>query len=271
MSRISGRSALTRRRKLISRGLLGDVTYTPDYSPAVEHYGPLPDSAGWEHVRSLLREKTPVTIVASGDNILAAPAVNAGDRNCVERLATYLRQQRSRAYDVIMNSAVHGDTLSRLLKYWSFRVRRFHPQIVLLSLGMNDAKAGIEGLPLFVTQLADLQSRLAEEQLAPVIFVPHPINFGLSPQRQALPEYAAAICQWSESAGYATLDLWSHWQRHWPTKEKLLPWLVDERLHLSAAGHGEIADWLEHSLGDFSLAETEPQAHDSNGSEFTNP
>lgn len=90
-----------------------------------------------EGIKNLLDSQDPVTYLFMGDSITHGVLTNGYD-NVPELFEKYLREQ-GRQQDVVINTGVANATVSTTLDQIDKRLNQFHPDVVMVMLGTNDA------------------------------------------------------------------------------------------------------------------------------------
>lgn len=90
-----------------------------------------------EDITNLLNSQDPVTYLFMGDSITHG-VLTSGYDNVPELFEKYLREQ-GRQQDVVINTGVSNATVSTTLDQIDRRLNQFHPDVVMVMLGTNDA------------------------------------------------------------------------------------------------------------------------------------
>lgn len=294
---LKSRDAQSRRRRLLHRGLLGELDQQPDDAedsalidaaesgydeeeaaeraaravlsgrdswanrqedviderdspPAVlkaARESPQRD-AGLATIQTLLRGTRPVTWVFTGDNVIQGACCTEGWRSCVEIFSERVRSELRRGWDVIINTGVSGDTASQLLATWKRRVSRYRPEVVVISLGINDCKSGVAGREDFRRTMREILERIRTEGAIPLVILPHPVYLPATRQRADLRAYVEILRQELAREEVPGVDHWSDWLQHWPDLEATRSRLFDGRIQLNADAHRHLAGLLFQTL-----------------------
>lgn len=78
---------------------------------------------------------------AIGDSITQASAYPQGWNGYVQQFINSLREDYGRNKDVFINLAVLGDTTTEEAYYANQRIGRYHPDVIMIALGINDLTA----------------------------------------------------------------------------------------------------------------------------------
>lgn len=233
------------------------ATHSRRSEPATEH----PDSvgdfepqhsaenhAGLASIQSLIHGTRDVTWVFTGDNIVHGALHTQGMRSCVEIFAERIRAEMRRAGDVIINTGIAGDTAPRLLRTLKRRVFRFRPEIVGLSIGINDAKRGPEGRNDFRREVREILDRIRTAGSIPLMILPHPVYVSAAANRADLPAYVEILREASLRDEVPCVDQWSDWLENWSDPEETRLRLADGRTQLGAAAHQRLAELMFWTL-----------------------
>lgn len=217
----------------------------------VDDSRPVACGAGLATIKSLLAGKQPVTWVFTGDNSVQGAFYTKGQRGCVELFSERLRAELRRSMDVVINTGISGDTIAYSLSTLRWRILRFKPDVVVLSLGINDAKEGAEGLAKFERQTRELLDQIRTDGAIPLLILPHPVASSATANREALSDYVQCLRDVAARDEVPCVDHWSFWLKHWPSPAATRKRLHDGRLHLNADSHRQLAALLFETLGIF--------------------
>ena len=204
--------------------------------------------AGLAAILSLLRAKSPVTWLFTGDNVIQGTGSTDGRRSCVEIFAERVRGELRRAGDVVINTGVSGDTAPQLLSTLKRRVSRYHPDVVVISLGINDCKAGLAGRDAFRSTMRELLDRIRTGGSIPLVLLPHPIYTPATRNRSDLREYVEILRQEIVRDEVPCVDHWQDWLQNWPEPNATRSRLSDGRIQLNAAAHQHLAGLIFKTL-----------------------
>lgn len=204
--------------------------------------------AGLAAILALLRSKTPVTWLFTGDNIVQAAGSTAGWRGCVEIFAERIRGELRRAGDVVINTGVSGDSAPQLLATLKKRVVRFQPDVVAISLGVNDCKSGAAGREAFRSAVQEILERVRTAGAIPLVILPHPVYTPATRNRSDLRQYIEILRQVLVRDEVPCIDQWTDWLQNWPDPEATRDRLSDGRIQLGSAGHQRLAGLIFQAL-----------------------
>ena len=118
----------------------------------------------------LARSSEPRTWLFYGDSITHGAAHTHGFRAFPEIFAERIRWELRRLYDVVINTAISGQTTVQLLdeKRYDWRVRRFQPDAVFILIGMNDI-VKLKDVNKFRANLVELLRRVRNDGAIPIL------------------------------------------------------------------------------------------------------
>lgn len=209
---------------------------------------PLKYEAGLAAIQSLVRGQRGVTWVFAGDNIVQGAYATEGARSCVEIFTEGIRARLNRVSDVVINTGIAGDTAAHCFSTIVPRILRFQPDIVGLSLGLNDAKAGVAGRDAFRRQIRAILDRIRTAGGIPLVILPHPVYGPAATNRGDLPQYVEVLRDECQRDEVPLVDQWTDWLQRWPDLEQTKARLADGRMQLNAAAHRHLAKLMFHSL-----------------------
>ncbi|MDB5336809.1 MAG: lipolytic protein family [Planctomycetaceae bacterium] len=204
--------------------------------------------AGLGAILALLRRKSSVTWLFTGDNIVQGAGCTDGRRSCVELFAERIRGELRRAGDVVINTGVSGDSAPQLLATLKRRALRYRPDVVVISLGINDCKAGTDGREPFRLIMRDILDRVRTAGAIPLVILPHPVYVPATRNRSDLRQYVEILRQEIVRDEVPCVDQWTDWLQHWPDPTATRGRLADGRIQLNAAAHQHLAGLIFQTL-----------------------
>ncbi len=115
-----------------------------------------------EEIKGLLKRAEPVKWLFYGDSITHGAKHTYGERDYTQLFAERVRFELGRAHDIVLNTAISGNTTLDLLASFDWRVAQFQPDVVFLMIGMNDHnRPGIITPEEFGQNLRELADRIA--------------------------------------------------------------------------------------------------------------
>lgn len=217
------------------------------------HIGILPAStqSGIRAVSRLLAGSQPVTWVFTGDSITHGAQHTHGGRSFSEHFAERVRWELRRFLDVVINTGVAGEKSAGLLKNLDWRASRFHPDVVSVLIGINDAARGPDGRELFRGNLRQIISRLRDHGAIVLLHTPNHIDLKRAKGLADVRAYVKIIRETVRELDVACIDHWAHWKRSKFHEESFRAWLAEDGIHPSALGHREMAKLIFAKLGIF--------------------
>ncbi|KQV17113.1 MULTISPECIES: SGNH/GDSL hydrolase family protein [unclassified Kitasatospora] len=188
----------------------------------------------------------PMTWVAAGDSITQAVRHTYGARGWVEHIHERIRWQLDRLTDLVVNSGVSAWSASDVLGCYDHLIGRLSPDVLSISLGTNDARAGLAGLGAFHADLRAIIARADGAQI--VLHTPVLTSVSGRTARPELPAYCQAVREIAHDTGALLVDHEAHWLARFPDGADPIPWL-DDPAHPNAVGHLQMANHTLRTLG----------------------
>ncbi|WP_157693916.1 SGNH/GDSL hydrolase family protein [Opitutus sp. GAS368] len=209
----------------------------------------------------LAQPSKPLTWVISGDSITQGAKWLGRERSYPELIQERVRWEMNRRRDFFVNSAISGEKTAGLRADFAWRVLRFHPDVVSIMIGMNDAVAGPAGRAAFEAELREMVRQVRVAGAIPLLHRTNPVDTD-NPDtltRTDLPAYNEIIAQVAGSTGTILIDHWTRWLEARPTVAGRREWLADP-IHPNGAGHRQFAIEFFKAIGryDSAAASTRP-------------
>jgi lysophospholipase L1-like esterase len=230
---------------LASLPLEGAIAGTGLQAANAKGYAP-DDLAG---LKLLLAGKAPLKWVFAGDSITHGAKHTFGARSYPEIFGERLRWEMKRMRDVIINTAISGNTSADILGDYDWRIGQFSPAAVFIMIGTNDAsvKKNIS-LESYRRNLEELVGRIRADKAIPVLQTPNIILTEKAVGRELLKDYVTVIREVAASRGTILVDHWAYWtERLQANVLEVHKWMNDE-LHPNGRGHDEMARHLFRTL-----------------------
>ena len=198
-------------------------------------------------IRALIQGKDPVKWLFYGDSITHGALHTFGKRDYAELFAERIRFEMGRTRDVVINTAISGNTTRPLLADFDWRVAQFRPHVVFLMIGMNDCSGNNDITTVeFERNLNELDSRIQALGGNTVMQTTCPILPGLAPDREPhFPDFMAVIRQVAAERELLLVDHTEFWQQH---ADKHHYWMSNA-FHPNGEGHLAFAELLFRELG----------------------
>jgi acyl-CoA thioesterase I len=204
-------------------------------------------------IQELLSGSAHLTWVFTGDSITHGALHTMGARSYPEHFAERVRWEMQRRQDVVINTGISGDRMSRLLQDHDWRVWRFQPDVVSLMMGMNDCTEGPAGRSGYRGNLEAFLRTAEQHRARLLLHAPNPILAGSDARRQDLPAYIEQLHAFAREHDLPLIDHYEYWNMaHKP--EELVYLLSDGAIHPNQYGHVELAKLMFQKLGMFDPA-----------------
>ncbi|WP_329560683.1 SGNH/GDSL hydrolase family protein [Kitasatospora sp. NBC_01266] len=187
----------------------------------------------------------PMTWVMTGDSITQAVLHTHGARGWVEHVHERVRWQLDRLTDVVVNTGVSAWRARDVLAAYDHLIGRFNPDVLSISLGTNDARAGLDGLAEFRDSMSAIIARTSGAQI--VLHTPVLVSLAGRAARAELPAYCQAVREIAVQTGALLVDHAAYWLARFPDSDPI-PWL-DDPAHPNAVGHRQMADHTLRTIG----------------------
>ncbi len=201
-------------------------------------------------VKALIQNKAPINWIFTGDSITHGALHTFGQRNYVEHFAERVRWEIRRMNDVVINTGISGDTMKGITAGEERRIFQFKPDVVSLKIGMNDCRAGADGLGYFRDSIEALAEKVRNSGAILLLNTPNLISFPNDKTRTALPMYVEAIRELADKHKLPLVDHYAYWEKE-AAGSKLQMWLNDGSIHPNAFGHLALARKIFIDLGIF--------------------
>ena len=200
-----------------------------------------------ERLRQLAKRPDPVKWLFIGDSITHGALHTFGWRDYVELFAERVRFELGRGMDVVVNTAISGDSTRGLLATFDWRVKQFRPDAVFIMIGMNDCSTS---RAIGLTEFEENLTRLADGVLAlgavPALETSCPIRAGGDPSRE--PSFGACMEAVRRVAAARSLPLIDH-ERYWRERAVRTTYWMSDAIHPNEYGHRAFAECLFREMG----------------------
>lgn len=203
-----------------------------------------------QRITNFLRTDTPVRWLFNGDSITHGAKHTYGHRDYTELFGERVRYLLARKDDLVIKSAISGNTTRHLLDTFEHRVAVLQPHVVFYMIGMNDCSPANQVSVEEYEQNIDLLGQKTEKIGAiPVFQTCNPIvspGVDQQPRAARLEEYLEALRQKAASRHWLLIDHYQFWKRQEPAV--LFGWMNDA-VHPNAYGHLAFYRYLNQCLG----------------------
>lgn len=210
-----------------------------------------------DRIAELLKQKASLKWLFTGDSITAGVGHTHGSRSYPEIFAERIRMGLQRKRDIVINTAVSGNTSGDILDDFDWRVTQFRPAVVSLMIGTNDCAKKEMNPEIFERNLIFLLSKIKESGAVTILQTPNPIVAEKAPERADLFDYTTVIQNLARKENLILVDNWTYWRETLQTDPETdvhKNWLNDP-LHPNGMGHIQIARLLFKKLSIFDPAD----------------
>lgn len=200
-----------------------------------------------EAIQQLLKSTEPVKWLFYGDSITHGALHTFGQRDYTELFAERGRFELGRTMDVVINTAISGNTTRELLQGFEWRVTQFRPHVVFLMIGMNDCSDQNDiTLEEFGNNLHELAERIEALGARLVLQTTCPILPGTAPDREPhFESYMDTVRQVASQRGLPLIDHTTFWCEH---PDQHFYWMSNA-FHPNEYGHRAFALLLYRAMG----------------------
>ena len=205
-----------------------------------------------ERIKELLKKKDPLKWLFTGDSITAGVKHTQGYRSYPEIFGERIRWEMGRPRDVVINTAISGNTTQNILDDFNWRIEQFKPDVVSLMIGTNDCARKEMTKDIFGEQLNILLDKIRGIDAIPILHTPNIIIKKDAPERADLSEYVKVIQKTAEKKSIVLVDNYTYWEetKNGAKINVFKEWLNDP-LHPNGTGHQQIARLLFKELSIF--------------------
>ena len=200
-------------------------------------------------LQRLFNSSAPHTWLFTGDSITQGAKHTHGYRSYPEIFAERVRWEMRRLRDIVVNTAISGNTTVDILNDFEWRVKRFKPTVVSLMIGTNDCANRRVELNDFEQNLNQLLDNIIDSGAIPILHTPSIINMEQAVNRSSLENYITAIRNISKQRGVVLIDHWSFWSGM--PKEMVLKKWMNDPVHPNGEGHLQMARYMFKEMGIF--------------------
>jgi len=209
-------------------------------------------------IAALFKKKEPVKWLFTGDSITQGAKHTHGMRSYPEIFAERVRWELGRMGDVVINTAVSGNTSADIIRDLERRIFQYQPQAVFVMLGTNDAalQKGIS-VEMFEQNIRTIATQVRNNNAIPVLLSPNRIVESQAKERAWLKDYVAVLKAIAVSGPVIYADVWNAWDTELEQKYGGQQYrrLLNDPLHPNGYGHQEIAMLLFKTLSVYDAKE----------------
>ena len=197
-----------------------------------------------DRIKQKLKSKNPVKWLFYGDSITQGVVHTNGFRDYTQLFAERVRCDLGRRQDIVINTAVFGNTICDLLDEFEWSCAQFKPNVVFIMIGMNDCVDNREKIISpedFRINLKKLILQIRALGGLPVLQTSNPILRGAAPEREPyFDKYMEIIRQIAIGENLPLVDHLFYWRHH---DQKNCEWMSDA-FHPNQYGHTTLAQYL---------------------------
>jgi acyl-CoA thioesterase I len=200
-----------------------------------------------QKIKSLLAKQEPIKWLFYGDSITHGARHTYGNRDYPELFSERIRYELGRLNDIIINTAISGNTTRQLLDGFNWRVKQLKPNVVFIMIGMNDCSSNNDiSLQEFEGNLTKLCNSLYKINSLPVLQTTCPILPGQAPDRlKNFNDYMDIIRTVAENENIPFIDHAKFWNKN---ADAHFFWM-NNAFHPNAYGHRVFANYIYDALG----------------------
>jgi lysophospholipase L1-like esterase len=203
-----------------------------------------------QRVKDLLAGQAPLRWLFYGDSITHGAAHTYGERDYTQHFTEWLRYERGRPMDVVINTAISGNTTRELLAQFEWRAAQFRPDVALIMIGMNDCEETRALSPAeFGLNLHTLSDKFVSLGAVPVLQTTCPIVWSLGGTRKRLREYMTVIREVAKERALPLVDHFAWWEAAIAEQPLRATAWMNDAIHPGPSGHRAFADLLLRGLG----------------------
>jgi len=206
-----------------------------------------------EKIAFLLAQQKPAKWLFSGDSITAGVEHTHGMRSYPEIFEEHIRWEMKRPRDIIINSAISGNTTVDILNDFTWRIEQFRPEIVSVMIGTNDCSRQKVTPQIFKENLEVLTDKIRTLGAIPVLQTPNPIITDLAPERAQLDDYVIIIQKAAMEKEIILVDNYAYWKEEikQTSQANVFKHWLNDPLHPNGEGHKAIARLMFKKLSIF--------------------
>lgn len=202
-----------------------------------------------DRIKQKLKSKKPVKWLFYGDSITQGVVHTSGFRDYTQQFAERVRCELGRRQDIVINTAIFGNTSCDLLDEFEWRCAQFKPDVIFIMIGMNDCADNREKIISPEDFQANLKKLILQIRVfggLPVLQTSNPILRGAAPEREPyFDKYMEIIRRIATDEDLPLVDHLFYWRRHSQTHHK---WMSDA-FHPNQYGHTALAQYLFKVIG----------------------
>lgn len=202
-----------------------------------------------ERLQAILNHVEPQTWLFCGASVTHGALHTHGHRDYPQIFNERLRYELGRTLDVVINTAISGNTSVQVLEGFERRIASFHPQVVSLMIGLNDTNPdrGVSR-EVYRDNLVRLADKVAEMDAVLLLQTCNTIMPGTRPGLEGnFDAYMETIRSVAADRDLPLIDQTACWRKESANQSM---WMNDD-LHPNHYGHRFMAHNMFKALGIF--------------------
>ena len=195
-------------------------------------------------IKDVLKSEKPVKWLFYGDSITQGVVHTNGFRDYTQQFAERIRCELGRRQDIVINTAIFGNTSCDLLDDFEWRCAQFKPDILFIMIGMNDCADNRKPFISpedFNLNLGKIVSFVREFNGITVLQTCNPVLPGAAPEREPyLSKYMDVVRKVAADENLPLVDHFCYWKKH---GDKHYKWMSDA-FHPNQYGQTVMAKYL---------------------------
>ena len=167
-----------------------------------------------QSINQLLQSDMPLKWLFTGDSITQGSYYTFLSRDYVQIFEERLHRELNRIRDIVIKTGVSGWTTENILNDIQWNILQFHPDVVSIMLGMNDAS--ILKIEKFVDNYRIiLETVLSQTEASVILHTPNPVTEGYDLTRsENLPEIVEQVKCLGKQYGLPVVNHWEAFNKY---------------------------------------------------------
>ncbi|QDU35188.1 GDSL-like Lipase/Acylhydrolase [Poriferisphaera corsica] len=203
-----------------------------------------------QRIKARLQSEQPITWLFYGDSITHGLCHTNTQRNYVDHFHERIRGEMARIHDIVLNTAISGQTTKNLIAEYDHRVTKRIPDVIFLMIGMNDCAQNELNVPLpqfaeNLDTLIDMNTKLGTDTILQTTCPVLPGGFNLD-RENSFNDYMQAIRDAAQKHNLPIIDHAKLWQSASPYAHINR---MSDPFHPNAFGHAAFTHLIFSELG----------------------